>query len=79
MRTKTVDPNMPVGKLTKIKNFLPPPDKLIFPDEPVKVTMSLSRSSVEFFKSQAKRNRTKYQKMIRALLDLYVQQHLARR
>ncbi|GEM_PF-3229143 len=25
------DPDMPVGKLTKVKDFLPPPNKLIFP------------------------------------------------
>lgn len=69
---------MPVGILTRVKNFLPPPDRLVFPDDPVKVTISLSRDSVEFFKSQAKRNRTKYQKMIRALLDLYAHQYGAR-
>ena len=37
----------------------------------VKVTIALSRSSVEFFKKEAKRYNTQYQKMIRRLLDEY--------
>jgi len=32
----------------------------------------LSRRSVDFFKKQAKKHDTQYQKMIRRLLDLYV-------
>ena len=67
-----VDPDMPVGKITLIKDFLPPPHKLIFPASPVKVTIALSLTSVEFFKHHAKKNHTKYQKMIRAVLDQYV-------
>jgi hypothetical protein len=31
----------------------------------------LSKSSIDFFKKEAKRNRTSYQKMIRQLIDLY--------
>ncbi len=41
-------------------------------DGTVKVTLGLSRRSVEFFKRQAKKHETQYQKMIRRLLDLYV-------
>ena len=72
MKKKMVDPDMPVGKLIRIKDFLPPPHKLIFPTSPVKVTIALSLTSVEFFKYHAKKNHTKYQKMIRAVLDQYV-------
>jgi hypothetical protein len=31
----------------------------------------LSKTSVEFFKRMAKKNKTQYQKMIRRVLDLY--------
>jgi len=37
-------------------------------DDQVKVTISLSRTSVEFFKKEAKKHHTQYQKMIRTLL-----------
>jgi predicted DNA binding CopG/RHH family protein len=39
------------------------------------VTIGLSQSSVDFFKQEAKKHHTQYQKMIRRLLDIYVAQH----
>ncbi|MBF0202574.1 MAG: CopG family transcriptional regulator [Desulfamplus sp.] len=54
-----------------IKDFLPPPSRLVPNDETVKVTISLNRASVEFFKSNASKHKTKYQKMIRRVLDEY--------
>jgi len=47
----------------------------IFREEPVKVTIALSRRSVEFFKSEAARHHTQYQKMIRRLLDQYAEHY----
>jgi hypothetical protein len=35
----------------------------------------LSKKSVEFFKSQAAKHHTQYQRMIRRLLDAYVDVH----
>jgi predicted DNA binding CopG/RHH family protein len=64
--------NEPIGKIKLVKDFLPAPEELVFREDNVKVTLSLSKESVDFFKEQAKRNRTQYQKMIRRLLDLYV-------
>jgi hypothetical protein len=60
-----------------IPNFLPPPDQLVLTEEGVKITISLSRRSVEFFKEAAERNNTSYQRMIRRLLDAYADQHRA--
>lgn len=57
--------------MIKIDDFLPPPEKLVIPQETVKVTIFLSKSSIDFFKRQAKRYHTKYQKMIRQLVDRY--------
>ncbi len=62
----------PLGKIKIVKDFLPAPEDLVFKDDPIKITLSLSKSSVSFFKDQAKRHRTQYQKMIRRLLDFYV-------
>ena len=46
--------------------------ELAFNEEQVKVTIGLSKAAVDFFKKEAKKHRTQYQKMIRRLLDLYV-------
>ncbi len=62
---------MPVGKLTRVRDFLPPPNRLVMEAETAKVTIALNKSSISFFKQQAKRNHTKYQKMIREVLDKY--------
>jgi hypothetical protein len=63
--------NEAIGKVRVVRDFLPPPDQLAFRDEPIKVTIALSRRSVEFFKAEAARHHTQYQKMIRKLLDQY--------
>ncbi|MFQ6036054.1 MAG: CopG family transcriptional regulator [Sedimentisphaerales bacterium] len=55
-----------------IDDFLPPPEKLALKQESVKVTISLNKATVDFFKEYAKKLRTPYQKMIRRVLDLYV-------
>lgn len=54
-----------------IQDFLPSPNDLVMKEENVKVTLTLSKRSVEFFKSQASGKSVGYQTMIRALLDQY--------
>lgn len=41
-------------------------------DEGIKVTIALSKRSVDFFKAEAHKSHTQYQRMIRRLLDAYV-------
>ena len=72
MTAKTKYTNEPIGEYRVVPDFLPPPDQLAFRDEGVKVTIALSKRSVEFFKSHAAKNQTQYQRMIRQLLDAYV-------
>jgi len=55
-----------------IRDFLPPPEELAFREEGVKVTIALSKKSVDFFKSEAEKHHTQYQRMIRKLIDAYV-------
>lgn len=55
-----------------IDDFLPPPEKLALKDESVKVTIALSKTSVDFFKRHARRHKSPYQKMIRRVIDFYV-------
>ena len=45
----------------------------MFREEGVKVTLALSKRSVEFFKHEAAKHNTQYQRMIRRLLDAYAE------
>jgi hypothetical protein len=65
----------PLGNLKVVPDFLPRPEELVFRDEGVKVTIALSKRSVEFFKGQARKHHTQYQRMIRRLLDAYAEYH----
>ncbi len=71
MKTKIRYTDEPLGELRIIKDFLPPPDQLVVKEENVKITISLKKSSVAFFKEQAKKHKTSYQKMIREVVDWY--------
>lgn len=76
MKSRIKYTNEPMGRVRVVKDVLPSPEQLAFKEEKVKVTISLSRTSLEFFKGQAERHRTAYQKMIRNLLDAYAMQHM---
>jgi len=65
----------PLGKLKVIPDFLPSPEELAFREEGVKVTIALSKRSIEFFKQEAAKHGTQYQRMIRRLLDTYARHH----
>jgi len=71
MKRKIKYTNEPIGKVKVISDFLPSPEELVLKDETVKVTIALSKTSVDFFKKEAKKHNTQYQKMIRRLLDEY--------
>ena len=68
---KDRDYEMPIGNLRRVKDFLPPPSALAVPENTVKITLSLNKNSVDFFKHEANKYHTKYQKMIRELVDRY--------
>ena len=72
MSTKIKYTDEPLGEIRVIPDFLPSPAELAFREEGVKVTLALSKKSVEFFKAEATRHHTQYQRMIRRLLDAYV-------
>jgi hypothetical protein len=58
-----------------IPDFLPSPEDLVFRDDGVKITLALSKRSVDFFKREAEKHNTQYQRMIRRLLDAYAEHH----
>ena len=76
MKKKFKYTDEPTGKVRRVSDFLPSPKDLVLKDETVKVTISLSKASVEFFKEEARKHKTQYQKMIRRLLDEYTAHQL---
>ncbi len=67
-----------LGRVEVVADFLPPPDQLVLKEDGVKVTIALSKRSVEFFKAHAARSKVPYQKMIRSLLDNYADRYAER-
>lgn len=76
MTKKTIYTNESLGKVEVIPDFFPSPAELAWSEECVKVTLALSKSSVDFFKLEASKHQTQYQRMIRRLLDSYVEAHV---
>ena len=62
----------PIGDFKIVADFLPSPEELSLKNDNTKVTISLSSESVAYFKSVAKKHQMQYQKIIRQLLDEYV-------
>ena len=56
-----------MGKTRVVSDFLPSPEELALKDETIKVTITLSKASVDFFKNEAQKHNTQYQKIIRHL------------
>lgn len=64
---------MPMGKVTVVHDFLPPPDQLVPAEETVKITIAMDRPSLNFFKKMAAKFGSKYQRMIREVLKRYAE------
>jgi predicted DNA binding CopG/RHH family protein len=62
-----------IGRVRVVDDFLPAPEQLVPREDSVKVTLSLSRRSLDFFKREAKKQRVPYQRMIRSRVDLYAE------
>lgn len=67
-----------IGRLRVVEDFLPPPDQLVPREDHVKVTLSLSKRSLDYFKREAKKRRVPYQRMIRSLVDMYAERQEAK-
>ena len=65
----------PLGDLKDVRDFLPHSEELVFRDEGVRVTIALSKRSVDFFKGEARKHHTQYQRITRRLLDTYAEHH----
>ncbi|MCP5512451.1 MAG: CopG family transcriptional regulator [Leptospiraceae bacterium] len=81
MKKKTIYKNAPdeigdaIVSSKIIKDFLPDPEDLVFKEETVRVTINLSKQSIDFFKKESLRLGVPYQRMIKNLIDIYAQKH----
>ena len=72
MSSRTRYTDEPLGTVEIVPDFLPSPAELAYREEGIKITLALSRKSIDYFKTEAARHHTHYQRMIRRLLDAYV-------
>ena len=70
-KIRYTDEPMRVGRV--LRDLLPPPESLVPKEDAVKVTISLSARSIHFFKTEAAKGGVQYQRMIRRVLDAYVE------
>lgn len=75
MKKKIEYSDEPMGEIVPMEDIFPKPEELVFKKDKTKVTIALSNTSIAFFKREAKKHHTQYQKMIRNLLDEYVARH----
>ena len=68
-----------IGELHRIRDELPSIDELTGgPVRQTKITIALDDDSLSFFKGEARRRHTSYQRMIRNLVRAYARVHAAR-
>lgn len=60
MKKKIKYSNEEIGKVEIVKDFLPKPEDLVFKEDTIKVTLNLSKSSIEFFKEIAQKHGSQY-------------------
>lgn len=71
MKNKIKYSNEPI-EARVISDFLPKPENLVLNEKKKRVTLTLTQSSLDFFKKEAKKYKASYQGMIRRLIDYYV-------
>jgi predicted DNA binding CopG/RHH family protein len=70
-KRKTKYTDEPIGEIEIVDDFLPKPKDLVLKEETKKITITLTKSSIDFFKKEASKHHTHYQTMIKVLLDQY--------
>ena len=67
--------NIPLDKVYQTAKRMPYPVGLVPNEEKALTTVYLNKSTIRFFKKEADKHHTKYQRLIRAVLDLYADTH----
>ena len=58
-----------------VADFLPAPSKLVKKSTKEKITISINSDCINFFKTEAKKNNTKYQTMMNEVLSQYAKHY----
>jgi hypothetical protein len=74
MKSTIPDPAEPIGNVTIVDDFLPPPEQLVSKKNTVRLTLDFTKESIEFLQREAQHQNASYEVMIRKLVDAYVQQ-----
>ena len=74
MNSTILDPAEPIGNVTIVDDFLPPPEQLVAKKNTVRLTLDFTKESIEFLQREAQSQDASYEVMIRKLVDAYVQQ-----
>jgi hypothetical protein len=74
MNSTIPDPAEPIGNVTIVDDFLPPPEQLVSKKNTVRLTLDFTKESIEFLQREAQSQNASYEVMIRKLVDVYVQQ-----
>ena len=74
-RKDTYDEDFPSKHGYVVPDFLPPPEELAKARSIVVMTIGLDAETIGFFKKEADKRGTKYQKMIREVLARYAQHY----
>lgn len=74
-KKKRIDWDKPIGKLTVVPDFLPPPEELFPKSELQKITIVVDKDTIRFFKKTASRHHQKYQRMMREVLKGYAKRY----
>jgi hypothetical protein len=70
MKTKIRYTNEPINS-RPTRDIFPSPEELMRSEEKQRVTLELTKSSLDYFKNVAQKNNASYQVMIRRLVDFY--------
>ncbi len=71
MKNKIRYSNQPI-EARVVSDFLPSPENLVLKEKKTRVTLTLTKKSLDFFKDSAQKHNASYQAMIRRLIDYYV-------
>jgi hypothetical protein len=74
MNSTIPDPAEPMGNVTIVDDFLPPPEQLVPKKNTVRLTLDFTKESIEFLQREAQSQDASYEVMIRKLVDAYVKQ-----
>ena len=68
--------NIPLGKIDRVVHGMPPPPGLDPQEKKVLISFYLNESTIRFYKKEANRYGTKYQRLLRAILERYKHAHV---